>query len=70
MWDDYDKTFEIENCEVLKETQKAILVEADVFDEPVWIPISQIDDDSEVYGIGHAGTLIITSWLARTNGWI
>jgi len=70
MSDDYDKTFEIENCEVLRETQKSILVEADIFDEPTWIPVSQIDDDSEVYGIGHTGTLIVTSWLARTNGWI
>lgn len=61
---------EIYNAKCTAETAKAILVEADGFDEPTWIPQSQIDDDSEVYGKGDEGTLVISEWFARKQGWI
>ena len=51
------------------ENDKAILVEAPDFDKPEWIPISQIDNDSEVYKEGTEGDLIISDWLAEKNGW-
>lgn len=60
-------TFEIENAFCKHETEKAILVEAEDLDGEVWIPKSQIDDDSEVYGMDekkNSGTLIISEWFA------
>ncbi len=47
-------------------TGKAILV--NVEGERVWIPQSQIHDDSEVYGLGHTGTLIVSRWIAEQKG--
>lgn len=37
--------------------------------EEVWIPKSQVHDDSEVWQPGHEGTLVITEWLAIERGW-
>lgn len=47
-------------------TDLAILVEVD--GQEVWIPKSQIDDDSEVYEANTEGDLIIPEWLAREKG--
>jgi hypothetical protein len=63
-------TYTINDARVEHETADAILVEADEFDEPVWIPKSCIDDDSEVYEDGTEGTLIVKKWFAKKNGWI
>jgi len=60
----------IEKCVCVRETDKAILVECDEFDEALWIPLSQIDDDSEVYKEGTEGDLIASSWFAEKKGWI
>lgn len=59
----------IENAKCIKDTGKAILVEAPEFDEPQWIPQSQVHEDSEVYGEGDEGCLIITDWWAAKQGW-
>lgn len=60
-------SFEVEAVEA--ETDKAILVEIE--GEKMWVPKSQIDDDSEVYskksGEG-GGTLIVSEWWAKKNG--
>lgn len=50
----------------IRETSAAILVE--IGEEEVWIPKSQIDDDSEVYKDGDEGTLVITAWIAKQKG--
>ena len=34
----------------------------------VWIPKSQIHDDSEVYRKNQTGTLIISRWIAEQKG--
>lgn len=34
----------------------------------MWIPKSQINDDSEVYAKDTEGTLIITEWIAAQKG--
>lgn len=62
--------YEIDNAKCIRETDRAILVEADEFDEPQWIPQSQIDEDSEVYKLGTDGTLIVSDWFAEQRGWI
>lgn len=51
------------DVEVIRETDAAILCDVGN-DEPVWIPKSQISDESEVYKAGQAGTLLVAEWLA------
>jgi len=63
-------TYKIYDANVIAETEKAILVEAEEFDEPQWIPQSQIDDDSEVWTSGTDGTLIVSDWFAAQRGWV
>lgn len=57
---------EIENVTVRRETELALLCVID--EELVWIPKSQIHDDSEVYRKGTEGTLVIPEWLALDKG--
>lgn len=54
-------------AKAIRASGKALLcvIEDDV---EVWIPQSQIHDDSEVYGEGHEGTLVITQWIAKKKG--
>lgn len=63
---DRNEPVEIAVTEVIAETDKAILCVVD--DEDVWIPISQIDDASEVWEYGDEGTLVIPRWLAEEKG--
>lgn len=49
-------------------TQKALLVEVD--GDEVWVPQSQITDDSEVWKEGDTGTLVVTEWIAEQKGWL
>jgi len=62
-------TIEKATCLKKSDSGKAILVEAPLFDKPEWIPISQIDDTSEVYKEGTEGDLVVTDWWAEKQGW-
>ena len=62
--------YEIADAVCEHETSLAILVKAPDLDEPTWFPKSQIHDDSEVWGIGDEGILVITEWLAEQKNWI
>jgi len=55
-------TVEFDGVVVKIETHAALLVVID--DKEVWLPKSQIDDDSEVYKAGTSGKLVITEWIA------
>ncbi len=57
---------EFGDVEVLAESDKAVL--CDVEGEEVWIPKSQIHDDSEVYAADTSGRLVVTEWIARQKG--
>lgn len=59
----------IGDAECTAETPKAILVDAPDFDEPEWIPQSQVHEDSEVYKMGTTGTLVVSDWWAEKKGW-
>jgi hypothetical protein len=59
-----------EDCECVGETDKAILVNVPDLDDEVWVPKSQLDDDSEVYKLGTDGTLVVSDWLAEKKGWL
>lgn len=54
----------IEDVTCDKETEKAILC---VLDDgsTLWVPKSQIHDDSEVYKPGTDGDLIVSDWWAQ-----
>lgn len=64
--------YRVEHAECVKQTGKALLIEAPEFEEPEWVPQSQIDDDSDVFDDQeHAsGTLVVTFWFAQRRGWI
>ena len=63
MYDDVDRWVEISGVEVMHETDKALLCE--IQGEEVWIPKSQLGDESEVKQGGDSGTLVVTRWLAE-----
>ena len=65
---DTDEWVSYEEVTVLYESEKAILCEID--EEEMWIPKSQIHDDSEVYKMGSEGILIISKWIAKKKGLI
>ncbi len=67
--DDSDSKHEIQDCKAIGATEKAVLVETPDHGK-VWIPRSQIHDDSEVYEKGHDGSLVVTAWYARKQGWL
>ena len=64
--EEYDRKYvKFEDVVCLKETEKAVLVSCDEFPQDIWIPVSQISDDSDVFAEGHEGDLIITRWIAE-----
>jgi hypothetical protein len=59
---------EIEDVESVRASELALLCR--VAGREVWIPLSQIDDDSEVWEPEQTGTLVIPEWLAKEKGLI
>lgn len=67
----HNQNVEIEECYAVRRTQMALLVhigDGPLEGQNIWIPLSQITDDSEVYNDGHEGTLTITEWFAVQKG--
>lgn len=50
-------------AKVIKSTEKALLCLIE--GKEVWIPKSQIHDDSEVYDDDHEGKLVVSEWIAK-----
>lgn len=63
---DFRDKAEFEGVEAVAETGSALLCRIDGSD--VWIPKSQIDDDSEVFEKGHEGKLVVSEWIAKEKG--
>ena len=61
-------TVAFEDVGVVRRTDSALLCVID--GKEVWIPVSQIDDDSEVFDDGEngEGKLVITEWIAIQKG--
>lgn len=61
-------TVEFEGVVAIKDTGKALCCVID--GEQVWIPQSQIHDNSEVYDAkdNSEGTLVVTEWIALQKG--
>lgn len=52
-------------------TDKALLVVLeDEEKREVWVPKSQIHDNSEVYTAKGEGDLVVTVWYAKQGGWV
>lgn len=70
--DEYnDKYVKFEDCSCVAESEKAIkVVGPEIGSEAnnVWIPKSQIHEDSEVYANATDGDLIISLWIAKEKG--
>lgn len=62
------ETVEFTDVEAISETDAAIKCKFPDHEQPIWIPKSQIDDDSEVYKLGTFGKLVITEWIATEKG--
>jgi len=70
-------TFGLEDCEIVAETDLAVLVVSpdleDLTDDgKLWIPKSAIHEDSEVFAKGDAGgpgIFIMKMWFAEKQGW-
>ena len=59
----------IGDVRLVRTTDKALLVEYE--GEEIWVPRSQVDDDSEIYSdkqVGETGLLVIPYWLAEEKG--
>ena len=56
------------HCKAIRATEKALLVEYE--GEEIWIPQSEIDDESEVFDAddNSEGDLVIPLWLAEKKG--
>jgi hypothetical protein len=56
----------------IHETAAAILVEkkGKEDEEPLWVPKSQLSDDSEVWSIEDEGELVVTHWWAEKRGFV
>ena len=54
----------------IAETDSDLLIHFDFEDKKLWIPQSQIDEDSEVYRVGDEGFVVISEWIALKKGLI
>lgn len=61
-----DETAAFPAVRVIAATELAILCVID--DDKIWVPQSQVHDDSEVWAKGDEGTLVVTAWWAEQRG--
>ena len=60
-------TYEIA-CHIKHETDNAILIEDETMDEPIWIPLSQVEEIHR--NKDGLATVVMTDWIARVKGLI
>ena len=58
----------IEDCEVIHDTGKALLVRIGGEVEK-WVPQACVDDDSEIWKKGDKGDLVINASFGEREGW-
>jgi len=59
-------TVEFQDVEAIHETDMALLCQ--IAGDEVWVPKSQIADESEVWSEGGHGTLVVTEWWVQQRG--
>ena len=60
-----DRHVAFDGVSVIHDSGSAIKCQFPGDSEPVWVPLSQIHDDSEVGKQGDDGTLIVSRWFAE-----
>lgn len=60
---DFKDKVEFEDVTAIAESELALQVV--IAGLRIWMPKSQIDDDSEVWKNGQQGTLVVSEWIAR-----
>ena len=66
-----DETFTIDHARCDRGTERALHILDMDTGRQFWVPLSVIDDDSEVYGSAHdcnSGKLIVPGWFAEKEG--
>jgi hypothetical protein len=63
---EFEEKVRVKDVLALRDSGKALLCR--IKGAEIWIPASQIDDDSEVYRAGDQGTLVISEWIATQKG--
>ena len=66
-----EEGFDLGFVTVMRKTEKAIQVYSGDYG-PVWIPFSQIHDDSDIFDNaddGDKGDMVVTQWFAEQKGW-
>ena len=59
------------NVKCVRETERAILVEAPDEDEPFWLPKSQLHQNAnQVWETFDEGDIVFSEWIARQKGWV
>ena len=61
-----DDDVEIEDVQAIRETEKALLCQ--IKGEEIWVPRSQIREESDVKDAGDDGTLVVSNWFATKEG--
>jgi hypothetical protein len=67
---DFRNKAEFEDVRAIRLSDSGAALLCDIDGEEVWIPVSQIDDDSEIFEEGHEGKLVVSEWLATQKGLI
>ena len=64
-----EDAYEVGVVRCVEETNLALLVKGECLPKgQLWVPKSVVHDDSEVYGIGHEGKLVVKEWFAEKEG--
>lgn len=58
---------EIEDCKLLNETDRAVLVEKDGYQE--WIPKSLLESHDLGFSVGETGSVWVEQWKVEEMGW-
>lgn len=66
----FEHTVTFEDVELVRETERAILVKIPELDITTWIPKSQVDDESEVGNEDDVGCLIISRFWAEKESMV
>mgnify|MGYP003617669771 CR=1 FL=1 len=53
-------------CRIQHETDDVILIEDETMDEPIWIPLSQVEEIHRTKG--GLATVVMTDWIAQRKG--
>lgn len=59
--------FELTDCDVVAETEKAIKVTTDEHEDGVWLPLSQVDKITRATA-ERSSVVRMTAWIAKMKG--